>query len=54
VAVLTPNLKIDPCPLQKLEDACALFEVKASCASIALVRILVHVSPEGWLTSYIL
>ncbi|KIM77342.1 hypothetical protein PILCRDRAFT_623449 [Piloderma croceum F 1598] len=40
VAVLTPNVKLEPCPLRKLEDACALFEVKASCASSALPKVL--------------
>ena len=53
VAILTPNANFEPCPLRKLEDACALFKVKTSCASTALVRILVHINHEGWLTSYI-
>jgi hypothetical protein len=53
VAILTPNANLEPCPLRKLEDACALFKVKISCASCALVRILVHISLEGWLTGYI-
>jgi hypothetical protein len=54
VAILTPNANLEPCPLRKLEDACALFEktAKASIyASSALVRILVYIISEGQLTS---
>jgi len=40
VAVLTPNVKLEPCPLRKLEDACTLFEAKASFASSALPKVL--------------